>query len=74
MAEAAKPPVPGMAPEVLSSADRRRLLVEWLIDQWGEQSFPASDPPSRLPPSLSNRPNDLDEYVPEGLRPKTSSA
>lgn len=23
-----------------------------LVDEWGEDSFPASDPPGRLPPSL----------------------
>ena len=32
---------------------RRRILVEFLIDEWGEESFPASDPPGGLPPSLA---------------------
>ena len=41
------------APETLSSAEARRILVESLIDQWGEESFPASDPPGRLPPSFA---------------------
>jgi len=51
-AGAPRPPVP--APEALSSAEERRILVESLIDQWCEQSFPASDPPGRLPPSLAH--------------------
>ena len=53
-AGAPRPPVPPKAPEALSSAEERRILVESLIDQWGEQSFPASDPPGRLPPSLAH--------------------
>ena len=51
---APRPSVPPKAPKALSSAEQRRILVESLIDQWGEQSFPASDPPGRLPPSFAH--------------------
>lgn len=52
-ASTAKPPVVQLAPKVPSSAEARRILVEFLIDEWGEESFPASDPPGGLPPSLA---------------------
>lgn len=28
--------------------------VDGLIDEWGQGSFPASDPPGRVPPSLES--------------------
>ncbi len=51
-ASTAKPPVLQSAPK-RSSAEERRVLVDFLIDEWGEESFPASDPPGGLPPSLA---------------------
>lgn len=38
----------------LWSEEVREILIDQLIDQWGEESFPASDPPGRLPPSLGD--------------------
>ena len=38
----------------LWSEEIREVLIDQLIDQWGEESFPASDPPGRLPPSLGD--------------------
>ncbi len=51
----AKPPL--LPPEAQSAAEKRRILVESLIDEWGEDSFPASDPPGGLPPSLAHPTN-----------------
>ena len=50
---ASKPPLLPNAPKAPSAAEQRRILVESLIDEWGEDSFPASDPPGGLPPSLA---------------------
>lgn len=30
----------------------RRKALDAMVDDWGEDSFPASDPPGCLPPSL----------------------
>lgn len=33
-------------------ASIRREAIEALVDDWGEDSFPASDPPGHIPPGL----------------------
>jgi hypothetical protein len=33
--------------------ERRREGVDEVVDGWGEDSFPASDPPGSLPPTLT---------------------
>lgn len=40
-------PIPDVGPDDPESED-----VDTLVDEWGEDSFPASDPPGTLPPSL----------------------
>jgi hypothetical protein len=42
-----------MVAETLPVAVMEHLLIDALVDAWSEQSFPASDPPGSLPPSLS---------------------
>lgn len=37
--------------------------VNEVIDEWGEDSFPASDPPGCLPPSLVSSTSDESEHL-----------
>lgn len=37
--------------------------VNEVIDEWGEDSFPASDPPGCLPPSLVSSASDESEHL-----------
>lgn len=52
--------------------DRKRPadleVVDAILDVWGEESFPASDPPSSLPPSVEAA---LAATRPPGRGPRT---
>lgn len=41
-----------------ASVETPEEMIDSLVDEWGLESFPASDPPGSLPPSLER---DADE-------------
>lgn len=66
----------------MQATDRSRRIeireVDAIVDEWGDESFPASDPPGALPPSVraalaSSKPSDAEvPSRPEPSRPSAS--